>query len=347
MQFVDNASLVVHAGDGGSGIVSFRREKYIPQGGPDGGNGGDGGSIYFVGDEHLNTLLDYKYRSTYKADNGKSGGGKNCTGGKGKDVFLPLPLGTIIYNSETEENIGEILQEGDKVIVAKGGRGGAGNSSFKSSVRRSPDYCTAGTQGEKRKLQLELRVLTDAALVGLPNAGKSSLLRVVSAARPKVADYPFTTLTPQPGIVNVGIGPEQQPFVITDIPGIIEGAAEGSGLGITFLQHIKRAILLLHLVDLSSPDIRRDIQIFENELAKFSPELAAMSRWLVGSKADLLSEDELAQQTAILADIGRRYFVISSLQKTGLTKLCGDVRTFLDEISNQDSQDNQDNLTKI
>lgn len=337
MQFVDNASFIVQAGDGGNGAVSFRREKYIPRGGPDGGNGGDGGSIYFIGESRLNTLLDYKYRAIYKAENGKAGSRNNRSGAQGKDLVLPLPLGSLVYNSETEETIGELLEQGSKILVAKGGKGGTGNSSFKSSVRQAPDFSIPGTNGERRKLQLELRLLTDAALVGLPNAGKSSLLMALSAAKVKVADYAFTTLTPQPAIVDMGV--DQTPFILTDIPGIIEGAASGSGLGITFLQHIKRSKLLLHLIDLGSNDIVSQIKIFEKEIKKFSSYLAAMPRWLVGSKIDLLTKEELKEKELILCNFGRRYFMVSSYHKKGLYKLSRAVRHFLDEEGKDDCSD--------
>ena len=329
MKFVDSTNLIVRAGDGGNGVASFRREKYIPLGGPDGGNGGSGGNIYFIGNSHLNTLLDYKYRSVYKAPSGNPGRGKNCFGAKGEDVVLPMPLGTIVHNSETEEVIGELVSADEKLLVAKGGKGGLGNSVFKSSQNRSPRQFTSGGKGENRKLFLELRVLTDAALVGMPNAGKSSMLRALSAARPKVADYPFTTLSPQPGIVNYGLAASEMPFVLTDIPGIIEGAAQGHGLGITFLRHIKRARLLLHLVDLSAEDPVRNIEIFEKELQDFSSELAEMPSLLVGNKQDLLTDAELAEKKKLLRKKSKDFFIVSALSKEGLEPLCRAVRDFL------------------
>lgn len=341
MQFVDNTTLTVHAGNGGNGIVSFRREKYIPKGGPDGGSGGDGGSVYFVGDSHLNTLLDYKYRNKYKAPSGKSGGGKNCSGAKGDDLFLPMPLGTLVHNYETQEIIGELLKHDEQLLVAKGGKGGLGNSSFKSSTNRAPTQATAGTTGEIRKLYIELKVLSDAALVGMPNAGKSSILRVVSAARPKVANYPFTTLTPQPGIVNIGLEVHENPFVITDIPGIIEGAAAGQGLGITFLRHIQRTRLLLHVVDLTSTAIGTDLEIFNKELKNFSTQLADMPQWLVANKSDLLMPEQLDQQVSILQQKYKvdasKLFIVSAKSKEGLIDLCRAVRDFLDAMEADDA----------
>ncbi|MBE8182098.1 MAG: GTPase ObgE [Candidatus Portiera sp.] len=330
MQFVDNTNLIVRAGDGGKGVVSFRREKYIPRGGPDGGNGGKGGSIYFVGDDHLNTLLDYKYRSVYKATTGVGGKGKCRNGSNGEDVILPVPLGTLVHNVETQEILGELLKDGDKLLVAHGGNGGLGNAAFKSSVNRAPTQSTPGSSGETRNLYLELRLITDAALVGLPNAGKSSLLGVMSAARPKVADYPFTTLTPHPGIVNIGLSVDEKPFVITDIPGILEGAAEGHGLGITFLRHIKRSLLLLHVVDLTSDDIVKDVEIFNKELKNFSSEMVTMPKWLLGNKADLLEEEELAEKTAVLRELNSEVFIVSAKEKQGLKTVSRSTREFLD-----------------
>ena len=343
MQFVDNTTLIVRAGNGGDGVVSFRREKYIPRGGPDGGNGGDGGSIYFVADSHLNTLLDYKYRSAYKAPSGVSGKGKKRNGVGGSDINLPVPLGTIVHNVETQEILGELLKDGDKLLVARGGAGGAGNSVFKSSVNRAPLQSTNGTHGETRNLYLELRLITDAALVGMPNVGKSSLLGVMSAAKPKVANYPFTTLTPHPGIVNLGLSIDEKPFVITDIPGILEGAAEGHGLGITFLRHIQRSLLLLHVVDLTTEDLAKEISIFEKELRDFSSELIAMPRWLIGNKSDLLDEEELAEKIALLRKINPEVYIVSAKERQGLNELSRGVSEFLNHLDNKETLNSWDN----
>lgn len=339
MQFVDNTKLAVKAGDGGNGVVSFRREKYIPRGGPDGGNGGKGGSIYFIGNAHLNTLLDYKYRSAYKAGGGIGGKGKCRNGQNGEDMILPVPLGTLVHNVDTQEVLGELLKDGEKLLVAKGGNGGLGNTAFKSSVNRAPTQSTPGVAGETRNLYLELRLITDAALVGLPNAGKSSLLGVMSAARPKVADYPFTTLSPHPGIVNIGLSVDEKPFVITDIPGILEGAAQGHGLGITFLRHIKRSLLLLHVVDLTSADIKKDIEIFDKELHDFSSEMINMPKWLLGNKADLLDEQELADKLAILHKMNKQVFIVSAKEKQGLKTLSRATREFLDTLEQENKMD--------
>ena len=338
MKFVDSTNLTVQAGSGGDGAVSFRREKYIPKGGPDGGNGGDGGSIYFVGNSHLNTLLDYKYPSVFKASSGDPGRGKRCYGAKGESIFLPMPLGTIVYNSETREMVGELLIVDECLLVAKGGKGGAGNSMFKSSINQAPTKATLGTKGESRKLYLELRVLSDAALVGMPNAGKSSILSVLSAARPKIADYPFTTLTPQLGIVNIGLAANEQPFIIADIPGIIEGAAQGQGLGIDFLRHIQRTRLLLHVVDLSNEHFIQNIEIFNKELKDFSTQLAEMPQWILANKADLLNKEELEDRTRRLESkmsggAESKLFVLSAKEKQGLLPISRAVRSFLDECS--------------
>ena len=293
MKFVDEATVRVKAGDGGNGCVSFRREKYIPFGGPDGGDGGDGGSIYLIADSELNTLADYRYNRLFRAKRGENGSGSNCTGKGSDDMYLKVPVGTVAYDDETGELIGDLVEADQTLMVAKGGFHGIGNARYKSSTNRAPRQSKPGTPGEERLLRLELKVIADVGLLGLPNAGKSTLIRQSSAARPKVADYPFTTLHPNLGVVQV----EQfRSFVMADIPGLIEGAAEGAGLGFRFLRHLSRTSLLLHLVDVSpysdSSDPLQDIRTIESELTKYSDTLAQRERWLVLNKVDLLPEDE-------------------------------------------------------
>ncbi|MDX5333776.1 MAG: GTPase ObgE [Gammaproteobacteria bacterium] len=293
MKFVDEAVIKVKAGDGGNGCVSFRREKYIPFGGPDGGDGGDGGSVYLVGDSDLNTLIDFRHERYYEAERGQNGQGRNMTGKAGNDRFVPVPLGTLVYDRDTDELIGDITEAGQRLLVAQGGFHGLGNTRYKSSTNRAPRQSKPGTPGERRELRLELKLLADVGLLGMPNAGKSTFISAVSAARPKIADYPFTTLYPNLGVVKLGAG---ESFVIADVPGLIEGAAEGQGLGIQFLKHLQRTRLLLHLVDIAPLDPEADpaeeVRIIADELVKFSPELAARERWLVINKIDLLPEDE-------------------------------------------------------
>lgn len=293
MKFVDEALISVDAGNGGAGCLSFRREKYIPKGGPDGGDGGHGGSVLLVADENLNTLIDYRFQPRYRADNGRPGAGRNKSGAAGVDLVLKVPVGTTVYNDETNTLMGEVVADGDVMMVAEGGRGGLGNTRFKSSTNRAPRRTTPGTPGESLKLRLELRLLADVGLVGLPNAGKSTLISQMSAARPKIADYPFTTLTPQLGVVS--LAPHRN-FVIADVPGLIPGAAEGAGLGIRFLKHLTRTRILLHLVDVAPLDGKDPIEVvasIEDELEKFSPALAARERWLVLNKVDLVDPSEL------------------------------------------------------
>jgi GTP-binding protein len=293
MKFVDEATIRVEAGNGGPGACSFRREKFVPFGGPDGGDGGLGGSVYLVGRDDLNTLADFRHTSTFRAQHGQRGGGKDCTGRSGEDLFVQVPLGTRVMDADTEELIGEILKDGQRMLVASGGKGGWGNTRFKSSVNRAPRKTGPGLPGDKRKLKLELNVLADVGLLGLPNAGKSTFLRAVSDARPKVADYPFTTLYPHLGVVRAA---EHKSFVVADIPGLIEGAAEGAGLGIQFLRHLSRTRLLLHLVDMVPPDPDADpavgVRALARELKKFDAKLAKRERWLVLNKMDLVPEDE-------------------------------------------------------
>ena len=306
MKFVDEASIWVKAGDGGNGVVSFRREKYIEFGGPDGGDGGDGGSVYLVGDANLNTLVDFRHARRYEAERGENGRGRNCTGRAGKDLVIPVPVGTIVTDADTGEVIGDVVEAGQRLLVAQGGFHGLGNTRFKSSVNRAPRQQTDGTPGEARNLQLELKVLADVGLLGLPNAGKSTLIRQVSAARPKVADYPFTTLHPNLGVVKPY---PHESFVIADIPGLIEGAAEGQGLGIRFLKHLQRTRLLLHLVDVLPPDPGQTpveaVRVLEGELARFDAALMEKPRWLLLNKMDLIPEGErLALERRIVESLG-------------------------------------------
>jgi GTP-binding protein len=305
MKFVDEAKIWVEAGDGGSGSVSFRREKYIPRGGPDGGDGGDGGSIYLVGDEGLNTLVDFRHARRHRAERGQNGMGRQMTGRKGKDLFIAVPIGTRVRDFDTDELMGEVLQHQQSLLVAKGGIHGIGNVHFKSSTNRAPRQSTPGTEGERRQLLLELIVLADVGLLGLPNAGKSSLISRVSSARPKVADYPFTTLYPNLGVVRAD---SRRSFVVADIPGVIEGAAEGAGLGVQFLKHLSRTRLLLHMVDiapLDGHDPALDVEQIVAEVDKFGGDLLLRERWLVLNKVDLLDEEGfLERREALLARLG-------------------------------------------
>src|SRR5690554_3365894 len=293
MKFVDEAEITVEAGKGGNGCLSFRREKFIPKGGPDGGDGGDGGSVYLVADSALNTLIDFRFQRRYRAQSGEQGRGSNCTGKAGEDLFVRVPVGTTVVDASTQEVVADIVEEGVQVLVAQGGRRGLGNTRFKSSTNRTPTKTTRGTDGEVRVLQLQLKVLADVGLLGMPNAGKSTLIRAVSAARPKVADYPFTTLVPNLGVVRVN---DERSFVMADIPGLIEGASEGAGLGIRFLKHLTRTNILLHVVDVAPYDgsdpVEDALGIVE-ELRKFSPTLAERERWLVLNKVDLLTAGEV------------------------------------------------------
>ncbi len=296
MKFIDEAKILVAAGDGGNGIASFRREKYEPEGGPDGGDGGHGGNVHVVADRNVNTLIEYHYARRFSAKRGENGGSSDCYGKRGKDLTLRVPVGTVIADLNTNEVVADLDEDGKKVLLAKGGRGGLGNIHFKSSVNRTPRQFTRGEPGEQRDLRLELRLLADVGLLGLPNAGKSTFLRAVSAARPKVADYPFTTLEPHLGVVRVD---QDQSFVIADIPGLIDGAAEGAGLGIRFLKHLARTRLLLHIVDLAPldplADPVRDALTVVRELEKYDPELASKPRWLVLNKLDLIPEEDREQ----------------------------------------------------
>ncbi|HQW19961.1 MAG TPA: GTPase ObgE [Rhodocyclaceae bacterium] len=325
MKFFDEARIEVIAGNGGNGSASFRREKYIPRGGPDGGDGGRGGDIWVIADGNLNTLIDFRYTRIFRAQHGENGRGADCYGKGGEDMLLRVPIGTVFSDLLSGEVIADLDHEGMRVLIAKGGQGGLGNIHFKSSVNRAPRQCTSGVEGQRRELRLELKVLADVGLLGLPNAGKSTLIRAVSAARPKVADYPFTTLHPNLGVVRVD---DNRSFVIADIPGLIEGAAEGAGLGHRFLRHLQRTRLLLHLVDISpfdpEADPLRDSQAILEELRKYDQSLYEKPRWLVVNKIDLLPEDERAARIAALVDgYGKveKVFSISAINGAGCREL--------------------------
>lgn len=332
MKFVDEVTIRVIAGDGGNGCLSFRREKFIPRGGPDGGDGGDGGSVYLMADASLNTLVDFRYLHSWVAERGANGAGAECTGRCGADRYLKVPIGTSAIDAETDEVIGDLTHPGQILRVAQGGFHGLGNARFKSSTNRSPRQTSQGTLGEARTLRLELKLLADVGLMGLPNAGKSSFIRKVSAARPKVADYPFTTLYPHLGVVSAG---QDRSFVVADIPGLIEGAAEGAGLGSRFLKHLSRTRLLLHLVDILPPvgEPAENFRSIERELASYSIDLAGRERWLVLNKSDLLPSDEgrdhLTQLVKALDWTGPS-FLISSLNGTGCRELTLSIMDYLE-----------------
>jgi GTP-binding protein len=343
MKFVDEARIKVQAGHGGRGSTSFRREKFVPFGGPDGGDGGHGGSIYLDAVAGINTLADFRVERTYKAQAGTAGSGQDCTGATGEDLHIAVPVGTVVRDLETQEELGDLTRIGETLLVARGGKGGWGNTRFKSSTNRAPRQFGPGLPGEKRSLELELKVIADVGLLGLPNAGKSTLIRAVSAARPKVADYPFTTLHPNLGVVGVGV---HRSFVMADIPGLIEGAAEGAGLGIRFLKHLQRTRVLLHIVDLVPPDPDadpvRDARAIVAELKKFSRELAAKPRWLVLNKRDLLPPSEAEQRAR---EIVRRlryrgpHFLISAATGEGTRELAEAVMRFLEEKDREAQQE--------
>ncbi|BCD86696.1 GTPase Obg [Pseudomonas solani] len=334
MKFVDEVSIFVKAGDGGNGLMSFRREKFIEKGGPNGGDGGDGGSVFMEADPNLNTLVDYRYTRRFDAQRGENGGSKDCTGRKGEDLVLPVPVGTTIIDAGTQEIIGDLTKPGQRLMVAQGGWHGLGNARFKSSTNRAPRQTTNGKPGDSRDLKLELKVLADVGLLGLPNAGKSTFIRAVSAAKPKVADYPFTTLVPNLGVVSVG---RYKSFVVADIPGLIEGAAEGAGLGIRFLKHLARTRLLLHIVDmapLDESDPAEAAATIIEELGRFSPALTERDRWLVLNKADqLLDEDREARLKAVIERLEWEgpVYVISALEREGTEALSQDIMRYLDE----------------
>jgi GTP-binding protein len=343
MKFVDEAIIHIRAGNGGAGCVSFRREKYIPRGGPDGGDGGRGGSVYLIADQNINTLVDFQTRRNFRAKTGSPGMGKDRTGRGADDVEIPVPCGTQIYEKDTGEFMGDLTAHDERLLVAAGGKGGQGNVRFKSSTNRAPRQFTPGTDGENHSLRLELTLLADVGLLGLPNAGKSTLIRAVSAARPKVADYPFTTLYPNLGVVSVE---SHRSFVMADIPGLIEGAAEGVGLGIRFLKHLSRTRLLLHIVDVSPVDNNDDpvagARAIVAELGRFSPDLAAMERWLVLNKTDLMPEDELQVRAGEIIeglDWSGPVYRISALAGTGTRALSQDIMVRLETLDREAAGD--------
>jgi len=335
MRFVDEADIRVEAGDGGNGKASFRREKYIPLGGPNGGDGGDGGSVYLIATENVNTLVDFRYHSVHRAERGQNGMSRDCTGKKGEDSFVPVPPGTIVFEANTGEKIGDLTEPGQTLLVAKGGFHGLGNTRFKSSINRAPQQTSKGSVGEHRMLHLELTVIADVGLLGMPNAGKSSLIRAVSSARPKVADYPFTTLHPNLGVVCVD---DLRSFVIADIPGVIEGAAEGAGLGLQFLKHLSRTGLLLHIIDII-PYASEETPVSAakkiiHELEKWSDELVEKPRWLVLNKIDQLGAEEVAEHCQTIVDELKwdgPVFQISALKNQGTQALMYAIMDFLEQ----------------
>lgn len=333
MKFVDEAPIFVAAGNGGNGCLSFWREKFVAKGGPDGGDGGDGGSVYLEADDNLNTLVDYRYQPKYRAEHGQSGRGGNCTGAKGADMILKVPVGTTAIDIDTEEVLGDLRKAGDRLLVAKGGWHGLGNTRFKSSVNRAPRQTSPGKPGEQRNLKLELKVLADVGLLGLPNAGKSTLIRAVSSAKPKVANYPFTTLVPNLGVVKVH---EHRSFVVADIPGLIEGASEGAGLGIRFLKHLTRCRVLLHLVDMCPYDGSTPAEnalAIVNELEQFSSTLAKRERWLVLNKLDMLPEEEAeaaCQEVIDKLNWEGPVFKVAAINKTGTHEMCNEILEYLE-----------------
>ncbi len=347
MRFVDEVTIKTIAGDGGNGVVHFRREKYIPRGGPDGGDGGDGGSVYLLGDNNLNTLVDFRHVRTYTAESGQKGQGRQMTGKSAEDLYIHVPVGTLVYDDDTQELIGDITAAGQKILVAQGGFHGLGNTRFKSSTNRAPRKCTPGSPGERRELRLELKVLADVGLLGMPNAGKSTFIRAVSSARPKVANYPFTTLYPNLGVVRVD---ETRSFVIADIPGLIEGASTGAGLGIQFLKHLSRTRLLLHIIDIAPFDGSNpvdDAKKILTELQNYSKELAEKERWLVLNKTDLLAEQELGQRRREITDAlqwNGPVYTISALAKAGTQQVVYDIMNYLTYDYEEPEQDSSSEL---
>lgn len=336
MKFIDEAKIEVIAGNGGNGVASFRREKHKPNGGPDGGDGGRGGSVYAVADENLNTLIDYRFTKKHLAQNGERGQSSDCYGKGGEDITLKMPVGTMIFDAETGDLLHDLAQSGQTVLLAKGGEGGLGNIHFKSSTNRTPRQCTPGTEGERFALRLELKVLADVGLLGMPNAGKSTLISAVSNARPKIADYPFTTLHPNLGVVRTAA---ERSFVIADIPGLIEGAADGVGLGVRFLKHLARTRLLLHLVDIApfdpSVDPVYEARAIVEELRKYDETLYDKPRWLVLNKIDMIAEDERAERVAaFVKDYGWQgsVFQISAATREGTEALMKEIQNYVDQV---------------
>ena len=337
MQFIDEATITVQAGNGGGGCLSFRREKYIERGGPDGGNGGDGGDVYLLGDESLNTLIDFQYQPQYRAKKGENGGGRNKTGARGESIYIKVPIGTTVVDEDTQEILYDIERVGEKALVARGGRRGVGNAAFKSSTNRSPRQTTPGEPGEYRSLRLQLKLIADVGLLGRPNAGKSTLISRVSAARPKIAEYPFTTLTPSLGIVKVAL---DSSFVMADIPGLIEGASDGVGLGTRFLRHVARCKVLLHLVDVNPEDASdpvTNISMIEEELARYSPYLIQRPIWIILSKIDQLQADEIENllERIKISHPGREVEMISSHAGQGIDVLLNKLMPFLSRLGDK------------
>lgn len=348
MKLVDEAEIQVIAGNGGNGCVGFRREKFIPLGGPDGGDGGNGGNVWLVADANLNTLVDFRHQRQFRARRGENGMGRQMYGKAGDDLVITVPVGSVVTNVDTNEVIGDLVQHGDRLLVAKGGKGGLGNMHFKSSVTRAPRKATPGEEGEDRRLKLELKLLADVGLLGFPNAGKSTFIRAVSAATPKVADYPFTTLYPNLGVVSVEA---YRSFVIADIPGLIEGAADGAGLGAQFLRHLQRTRLLLHLVDMAPMEGGVDIspseqvRAIERELERHDAELLDKPRWLVLNKADLMFEDEARQRAEqVVAELGwtRPWYMVSALSREGTWSIMKDVMAFFDRLREETAEAERD-----
>ncbi len=342
MKFVDEATINVQAGNGGHGCLSFRREKFIEKGGPDGGDGGNGGNVYLIANVGVNTLADFRVARKFKAGNGQAGEGRNKTGKSGADLDVIVPCGTVVHEIDTGELIGDLTEAGQRLMVAEAGQGGYGNTRFKSSTNRAPRKITQGSPGEKRHFHLELKLLADVGLIGLPNVGKSTLIRSMSAARPKVADYPFTTLHPNLGVVAVG---PLQSFVMADVPGLIEGAAEGAGLGLQFLKHLQRTKLLLHLVDIApiDPDADpvNDFRAIERELVRFSEDISEKPRWLVLNKTDLLTEDDVALARKDILDRldwGGPVFETSAVSGNGTETLAQAVMRELEKMADQGSE---------
>ena len=337
MQFIDEATITVQAGNGGGGCLSFRREKYIERGGPDGGNGGDGGDVYLLGDESLNTLIDFQYQPQYRAKKGENGGGRNKTGAGGESIYIRVPIGTTVVDEDTQEILYDIEKVGEKALVARGGRRGVGNAAFKSSTNRSPRQTTPGEPGEYRSLRLQLKLIADVGLLGRPNAGKSTLISRVSAARPKIAEYPFTTLTPSLGIVKVAL---DSSFVMADIPGLIEGASDGVGLGTRFLRHVARCKVLLHLVDVNPEDASdpvTNISMIEEELARYSSYLIQRPIWIILSKIDQLQADEIENllERIKISHPGREVEMISSHAGQGIDVLLNKLMPFLSRLGDK------------
>ncbi|MFW5426778.1 MAG: Obg family GTPase CgtA [Methylophagaceae bacterium] len=342
MKFVDEARIIVGAGGGGNGCLSFRREKYIPFGGPDGGDGGDGGDLYLIADKQVNTLIDFRYNRNYKAERGEHGKGKLCSGARGEDLFVKVPIGTEAWDDDTDELIGDLTKDGDQLLVAKGGWHGLGNARYKSSTNRAPRQTSNGTPGEERHLRLEMKLLADIGLLGLPNAGKSTFIRSVSAAQPKVADYPFTTLYPNLGVVTMK---DVRSFVIADVPGLVEGAADGAGLGIQFLRHLTRTRLLLHMVDMAPADVKQDpvesVLTINKELEQYSDALGSQDQWLVLNKMDLVPEDireELCQEVLDRLNWQGKVFRVSGQSGEGCDQLCEEIMDYLDDLNEAEAE---------